>query len=221
MADLKAPCFQQALTVLRGGRSVDGNEAARSALGPVLTTILSSEAAEIFEPLIASGKVDELADQKRGAGAGLEIPAKDYLKAMRIRRLMKQEFAKMFIDLDLLVAPSRPGPATKLTDPLDRRTLPTPVPKSPGMTSLIPAGNLAGLPAIGLPCGFADKLPVAIQLVGPPYSENVLVAVGKAFQERTDWHASIRRGMTTRVVGGRSILGANLKNNDAHFTTYT
>jgi aspartyl-tRNA(Asn)/glutamyl-tRNA(Gln) amidotransferase subunit A len=56
------------------------------------------------------------------------------------------------------------------------------------MRALIPAGNLAGLPAIGLPCGFADKLPVAIQLVGPPFSENLLVAVGKAFQEHTDWH---------------------------------
>jgi Asp-tRNA(Asn)/Glu-tRNA(Gln) amidotransferase A subunit family amidase len=183
--------FQQALAVLRDmGLHMMETKLPDLPYGPVLNTILSSEASEIFEPLIASGKVDELADQKQIAGlkAGLEIPAKDYLKAMRIRRLMKQEFAKMFLELDLLVAPSRPGPATKVTDPLDRRTIPTPAPKSTGMTALTPAGNLAGLPAIGLPCGFADKLPVAIQVVGPPYSENVLVAVGKAFQERTDWH---------------------------------
>jgi aspartyl-tRNA(Asn)/glutamyl-tRNA(Gln) amidotransferase subunit A len=103
---------------------------------------------------------------------------------------MKQEFARMFMDLDLLVAPSRLGAATKVGEPLDRRLtpMPAPAPSSLGMTSLIPAGNLVGLPAIGLPCGFADKLPVAIQIVGTPYSENVLVAVGKAFQERTDWH---------------------------------
>jgi aspartyl-tRNA(Asn)/glutamyl-tRNA(Gln) amidotransferase subunit A len=183
--------LQQALTVLREmGLPTQETKLPDLPYGAVLGAILGSEASTIFEPLIKSGKVDELADQKQIAGlkAGLEIPATDYLKAMRIRRLIKQEFAKMFTEVDLLVAPSRPGPANKLTDPLDRRPTPTPTPSSPGMTALIPAGNLAGLPAIGLPCGFADKMPVAIQIVGPPYSENVLIAVGKEFQARTDWH---------------------------------
>ena len=116
--------FQQALAVLREiGVQLMETKLPDLPYGPVLSTILASEAAEIFEPLISSGKVNELADQKQIAGlkAGLEIPAKDYLKAMRIRRLMKQEIAKMFTDLDLLVAPSRLGPATKVADPLDRR----------------------------------------------------------------------------------------------------
>jgi aspartyl-tRNA(Asn)/glutamyl-tRNA(Gln) amidotransferase subunit A len=159
--------------------------------GPVISAILGSEAASIFEPLISSGKVNQLADQKQIAGlkAGLEIPAKDYLKAMRIRRMMKEEFARMFAEIDLLIAPSRPGPALKVSEPLDRRpTSVSPPPSAPGMTALIPAGNLAGLPAIGLPCGFADKLPLAIQVVAPPFAENSLIAVGKEFQQRTDWH---------------------------------
>jgi aspartyl-tRNA(Asn)/glutamyl-tRNA(Gln) amidotransferase subunit A len=185
--------FEKALAVLKEiGLQLTEAKLPDLPYGPVLGAILGSEAAEIFEPLIQSGKVDELADQRQIAGlkAGLEIPAKDYLRAMRIRRIMKEEIARMFTDLDLLVAPSRLGPATKITEPLDRRLnqAPTPAPKSAGMTSLIPAGNLAGLPAIGLPCGFADKMPVAIQLVGTPFSENLLVSVGKAFQERTDWH---------------------------------
>jgi aspartyl-tRNA(Asn)/glutamyl-tRNA(Gln) amidotransferase subunit A len=58
----------------------------------------------------------------------------------------------------------------------------------PGLAGLIPAGNLAGLPAIVLPCGFAGNLPVALQVVGCPYSENLLLAVGTAFQNTTDWH---------------------------------
>jgi len=187
------PAFQQAITVLRDlGVHVKEMALPDFPYGAVLGAILGCEASEIFEPLIKSGKVDELADQRQIAGlkAGLEIPARDYLRAMRIRRILMQEIAKMFIDVDLLLAPSRPSPATKITDPLDRRLNPSlnPPPKSSGMTALIPAGNLAGLPAIGLPCGFADKLPVAIQLVGQPFSENVLVSVGKAFQERTDWH---------------------------------
>jgi aspartyl-tRNA(Asn)/glutamyl-tRNA(Gln) amidotransferase subunit A len=56
------------------------------------------------------------------------------------------------------------------------------------MTSLIAAGNLAGLPALSLPCGFAQGMPVALQLVGPAYSENALLALGREFQKRTDWH---------------------------------
>ena len=83
--------------------------------GPVISTIISSEALSVFEPLIQSGKVDELADQKQIAGlkAGLEIPAKDYLKAMRIRSLMQEAFRDLFALTDVLLAPSRLGPATK------------------------------------------------------------------------------------------------------------
>ena len=53
---------------------------------------------------------------------------------------------------------------------------------------IIQAGNLAGLPALVLPCGFAGNLPVALQLVTAPFAENTLLAVGKEFQARTDWH---------------------------------
>jgi aspartyl-tRNA(Asn)/glutamyl-tRNA(Gln) amidotransferase subunit A len=56
------------------------------------------------------------------------------------------------------------------------------------LNGLIPAGNLAGLPAISLPCGFAAGLPIGISVVGRPFYENQLVAIGKAFQSHTDWH---------------------------------
>jgi aspartyl-tRNA(Asn)/glutamyl-tRNA(Gln) amidotransferase subunit A len=158
--------------------------------GPAISTIISSEASAVFEPLIQSGRVDELADQKQIAGlkAGLEIPAKDYLKAMRIRSLIQEGFRDIFGDIDILLAPSRLAPAPKITQPLDRPANDRPTPKDRGLTALIPAGNLAGLPALSLPCGFADGMPIAIQLVGRPFSENLLLTVGKVFQDRTDWH---------------------------------
>jgi aspartyl-tRNA(Asn)/glutamyl-tRNA(Gln) amidotransferase subunit A len=56
------------------------------------------------------------------------------------------------------------------------------------MRSLIPAGNLAGLPAISLPCGSVENLPVALSLVSRPFTENMLLSVGNEFQKRTDWH---------------------------------
>jgi aspartyl-tRNA(Asn)/glutamyl-tRNA(Gln) amidotransferase subunit A len=183
--------LQHALGVLReSGLTLVETKLPDLPYGAVIGTILAAEASEIFEPLIASGKVDDLADQKQIAGlkAGLEIPAKDYLKAMRIRHIMKQEIGKMFGDLDLLLAPSRPAPAPRISEPLDRLSSVNLPAVTPGFRALIPAANLAGLPGISLPCGFADKLPLGIQLVGPPFSENTLVAMGKSFQERTDWH---------------------------------
>jgi aspartyl-tRNA(Asn)/glutamyl-tRNA(Gln) amidotransferase subunit A len=53
---------------------------------------------------------------------------------------------------------------------------------------MIAAGNLAGLPALTLPCGFADGLPVAFSLVSRPFTENVILSMGVEYQRLTDWH---------------------------------
>jgi aspartyl-tRNA(Asn)/glutamyl-tRNA(Gln) amidotransferase subunit A len=89
----------------------------------------------------------------------------------------------------VLVAPARYGTAPNVSDPLDGPDIfPVPLPPSRGMRSLIPAGNLAGIPALSLPCGFSGSLPVAMQLVGPAFTENALLALGREFQNRTEWH---------------------------------
>ncbi|MBI2681530.1 MAG: amidase [Candidatus Solibacter usitatus] len=181
------PAFEKALAVIRetGAKLVE-TQLPDFPYSTLTGTIINAEMASIFEPLIASGKVDELADKKQIAGlkASLELPAKDYLKAMRLRTLVQHAMRKLFIDIDVLLAPSRPGPATKLDEALDRN----PPPALKGLNNLTSAGNLAGLPALSLPCGFADQLPVALQVVGRPFSENMLIMVGKEFQSRTDWH---------------------------------
>jgi aspartyl-tRNA(Asn)/glutamyl-tRNA(Gln) amidotransferase subunit A len=103
---------------------------------------------------------------------------------------MKQKFHELFADIDFLVAPARYSIATKVADPLDAPT-PGAAPRQPagrGMNGLIPAGNLGGLPALSLPCGFSENMPVALQIVGPAFSENSLLALGREFQNRTDWH---------------------------------
>lgn len=153
-------------------------------------TIIAAEGATVFEPLIASGKVEELADKMQIASlkAGLEIPAKDYLKAMRIRALIQQSLRKLFTGVDVLVSPSTFRIAPKITEPLDRNRDEASRPKDRGLYDLGAAGNLAGLPALSLPCGFADDMPVAIQLVGRPFSENTLLTIGAEFQRRTDYH---------------------------------
>lgn len=158
--------------------------------GPMVSTIIGAEAASIFEELITSGKVDTLADARQIAGlkAAIDIPAKDYLKAMRVRSLVQDAFRQLFVDVDVLVTPSRFGVAGKVSDPLDRGGSNRPRPKDLGMSGAIAAGNLAGLPALSLPCGFAGELPVGIQLIGRPFTEGMLIAMGREYQSRTDWH---------------------------------
>ena len=184
------PAFAAAVAVLKAsGMTFVETKLPEFPYGAALSTILNGEMGSIFEPLITSGKVEELADKPQIAGlkASLELPAKDYLRAMRLRRLMQAEVGKVFGSVDVLLAPGRAGIASKIDQPLDRGASGTP-PKDPGFRSIIPMGNLAGLPALVLPCGFAEGMPVALQVVGAPFSENTLLAMGHEFQARTDWH---------------------------------
>jgi aspartyl-tRNA(Asn)/glutamyl-tRNA(Gln) amidotransferase subunit A len=143
--------------------------------------------------LISSGKVDQLADQNQiqGLKASFDYTARDYLKAMRIRSLVQGAFRKVFDDVDVLLAPSRISIASAIGDALDKATgitkqgvtLPT-----RGLRDLIPAGNLAGLPHLSMPCGFAGGMPLGISLVTRPFTENTILGMGQRYQERTDWH---------------------------------
>ncbi|MCC6391881.1 MAG: amidase [Bryobacterales bacterium] len=177
------PAFSQALDAVRSlGLKLVEAKLPDFPFSSMVATIISAEMGSVFEELVASGKVDELADKRQIAGIKVsqEVLAKDYLRAMRIRRLAQQEFAKLFWDVDLWLSPALSTPATRLSEPLDNPAIPP--------TPIIPAGNLAGIPALSLPCGFAGNLPLGLAVAGPPYSENRLIAAGKAFQSATDWH---------------------------------
>jgi aspartyl-tRNA(Asn)/glutamyl-tRNA(Gln) amidotransferase subunit A len=157
--------------------------------GALLQAILAGEAGSIFEEFIRSGQVDQLADPQQIAGlkSYLDVPATDYLRAMRVRTLVQAAFHDLMLDVQVLLSPSRYEIAPRVTDPLDRRG-PGPIPPAGGFSSIIPAANLAGLPALSLPCGFVEGLPVAISLVGRAFYENQLIGIGNAFQKQTDWH---------------------------------
>jgi aspartyl-tRNA(Asn)/glutamyl-tRNA(Gln) amidotransferase subunit A len=184
------PVFQKALdTLVRMGLVLMETRLPEYPYELVAREIVNAENAAAFEPLVESGRVRELSDEAQVAGleAGLGIAAKDYLKAMRIRRMLQDALRLMMIDYDVLISPVRPGPATRIDQPV---ALPKPasLPLSRGLTGLNAAGNLAGLPALSLPCGFVNGLPVAIELAGRPFTENTLLAIGLEYQRRTDWH---------------------------------
>jgi aspartyl-tRNA(Asn)/glutamyl-tRNA(Gln) amidotransferase subunit A len=160
--------------------------------GAAASTIIACEASSIFEELIATGKVDELADQNQiqGLKAAFDYTARDYLKAMRVRALVQEVFRKLFQDVDVLLAPSRINVATPIADALDKAvftregvTLP-----GRGLRDLSAAGNLAGLPSLSMPCGFVNNLPLGMSVTARPYLENTVIEIGKRYQDRTDWH---------------------------------
>ncbi len=193
------PVFADALQTVRemGVPLVEATLPSELAYGPTVSTIIAAEGATEHAQLIESDAFESLVDEKQRAGlrAGLAITARAYLEAMRVRTRVQQAFRDLFGRVDVLVSVGRTRGASRIDEPLD--TAPPPAPQAgvdgpprPNNGGLIPAGNLAGLPALCLPCGFtADGLPLAIQLVGPPFSENLLLSLGARFQQETDWHS--------------------------------
>ncbi|MGM0569698.1 Asp-tRNA(Asn)/Glu-tRNA(Gln) amidotransferase subunit GatA [Marinobacter sp.] len=105
-----------------------------------------------------------------------------YLKAQKVRRLIQQDFINAFRDVDVLMSPTSPSPAfvqgEKNTDPVtmyleDVFTI---------------AINLAGVPAMSVPAGFVNGLPVGLQIIGDYFSEARLLNAAHQFQQVTDWH---------------------------------
>ncbi|MBV9265693.1 MAG: amidase [Acidobacteriaceae bacterium] len=157
--------------------------------GPVIGTIIDSEGASIFEQFIRSGAVDQLADQGQIAGlkAALTYSALDYLKAMRVRTQIRTAFRELFTNVDLLVAPAHFNIPERADQPFDETPPKRPDQKGVG-AGLVQASNLCGFPAVSIPCGFANGLPVGLQIVGPIFEENRILAFASEFQRRTDFH---------------------------------
>ncbi len=112
-----------------------------------------------------------------------------YNNAQKVQRLISHEFKQAFADVDILVMPVHPAPAFKLgafeNDKLQMDL----------QDYFTCAMNIAGIPALALPCGMSkDNLPIGFQIVGPHLSEELLFQVGHAFQQATDWHTKTPAG---------------------------
>ncbi|WP_439859643.1 Asp-tRNA(Asn)/Glu-tRNA(Gln) amidotransferase subunit GatA [Pseudomonas sp. MBLB4136] len=147
--------------------------------------------------------LEDLYKRSRGEGFGAEVKRRImvgtyalsagyydayYLKAQKIRRLIKNDFVAAFDEVDLILGPTTPNPAWKLgeknNDPVaayleDIYTI---------------TANLAGIPGLSMPAGFVDGLPVGVQLLAPYFQEARLLNVAHQYQQITDWHTRAPAG---------------------------
>ncbi|MBI2383911.1 MAG: Asp-tRNA(Asn)/Glu-tRNA(Gln) amidotransferase subunit GatA [Gammaproteobacteria bacterium] len=147
--------------------------------------------------------LEELYKRSRGEGFGAEVQRRImigtyvlshgyydayYLKAQKVRRLIYDDFKRAFQSVDLVLGPTATDVAFKLGAKTD-----DPVAMYLNDIYTI-AANLAGIPAMSLPCGFVDGLPVGMQLMGNYFDESRLLNVAHRYQQATDWHTKLPKG---------------------------
>lgn len=105
-----------------------------------------------------------------------------YKKAQKVRTLIKQDFDKAFENFDVIVGPTTPTPAFKIGEIID-----DPLTMYANDILTIPV-NLAGVPAISIPCGFESGLPLGLQIIGNYFDEETVYRVADAFEQATEFH---------------------------------
>nr|WP_254797638.1 Asp-tRNA(Asn)/Glu-tRNA(Gln) amidotransferase subunit GatA [Pseudomonas aromaticivorans] len=147
--------------------------------------------------------LEDLYKRSRGEGFGAEVKRRImvgtyalsagyydayYLKAQKIRRLIKNDFVAAFNEVDVILGPTTPNPAWKLGEKSGD-------PVSAYLEDIYTiTANLAGIPGLSMPAGFVDGLPVGVQLLAPYFQEARLLNVAHQYQQVSDWHTRTPAG---------------------------
>jgi len=176
--------FEQALAVLHNAGQTTSSIALPDgpweAAGGI---VINVEAASAYSKLIDSGGVAQLSDplSRVGGYVAQTVDSQDFLRAQRLRRVLQQKMDAIFQQCDVLVAPSLPIPASTLETNLE-----TDLSFADPIGGI---GNLCGLPALSVPCGFTRSgLPIGIQFLAQVLNDSAVVATAEMFQAHTDWH---------------------------------
>ncbi len=147
---------------------------------------------------VPSANLGEMYERSRAAGFGTEVKRRImlgtyalsagyydayYLKAQQVRTLIRRDFAQAFERCDALLTPVAPTPAFRLGERIDD-------PLTMYLSDILTISvNLAGLPALAVPCGMdRDGLPIGLQVIGRPFDEATLLRIGYAHELASDWH---------------------------------
>jgi aspartyl-tRNA(Asn)/glutamyl-tRNA(Gln) amidotransferase subunit A len=177
--------YEQSLDALRKFATLEDTSLPDLPYSAVASTILHAEASAAFEGMIVSGEVWDLTalEDRPGGHAGLFIPAKDYINALRIRGKLQRSLDEFFARFDAVVTPT----LATVAPPIDRSF--ASYQRGFRGTAIGGAGNVVGLPAITIPNGFGDRgLPTALQFVARAFDDVKLIAIAAAYQSATEWH---------------------------------
>jgi aspartyl-tRNA(Asn)/glutamyl-tRNA(Gln) amidotransferase subunit A len=149
------------------------------------------------------GDLTDLYERSRGEGFGAEVKRRIligtyalsagyydayYLKAQQVRRLIREDYLRAFDKVDIIMGPTAPSVAFRLGEKAND-------PVSMYLSDIFTiAANLAGLPALSVPAGFVDGMPVGLHLVGNYFAEGRLLNAGHRYQQVTDWHTRCPAG---------------------------
>jgi aspartyl-tRNA(Asn)/glutamyl-tRNA(Gln) amidotransferase subunit A len=113
--------------------------------------------------------------------AGALFTGEEYVQAGRLRARLRRDMHEALAQVDVLATPTAPGTAPAFSTVLD--------PDFPFARSNMAPFNMAGLPALALPCGFAPSgLPISLQIAGRPFDEATVLRAGHAYEQATEWH---------------------------------
>jgi aspartyl-tRNA(Asn)/glutamyl-tRNA(Gln) amidotransferase subunit A len=189
-AEMEAAVRQAADVIARlGARVSELHLPDPQTMSDVTSIISRSESSTIHARLLRERPHDLHPVVRSRLELGMQIPAHDYLQALRLRaRLTRAFIGEVFAEVDILVAPVIPEPAP----PLAHATLgsvPELAARQGRFARLTRPFNGLGLPALSVPCGFsAAGLPLAFQIVGRPFDEPTVLRLGEAYQQATTWH---------------------------------
>ena len=199
--------FAKSLKVLRRFAAIDADvEFPDFPYGPAVSLMVAAEGGSAFRDLIESGKTRQLraVSDRIGGYSKMVTLAVDYVDALRARVAMRAALDALLSRYDAVVVPTRVAVAPPIGYDFDKPPTPpgaspspspspspsaSPAPERPFPPATIPAGNLAGLPALCVPNGFGQHgLPTSLQFLGRAFSERTLIALAHRYQQATDWH---------------------------------
>jgi aspartyl-tRNA(Asn)/glutamyl-tRNA(Gln) amidotransferase subunit A len=173
--------FDDALATLTGlGATVHEIEWQSLAYGPSIVVLMLAEAFAYHEQDLRETPEKYAPQLRNRLRAGGLFSAAEYLQAQRARQLMRDEAAALLREVDLIALPTQGTTATAFAEAYAqqrRRTI-----------SFTGPFNMTGLPALSVPCGFHDGLPIGLQLAGRPFEEATVLRAGHAYEQATDWH---------------------------------
>jgi aspartyl-tRNA(Asn)/glutamyl-tRNA(Gln) amidotransferase subunit A len=179
--------FEESLRVLRDFAAIEeGLRLPDYPYEAMASIIMDAEAASAFEPLFESGRITELTapEDRIGGYSGQVVLAKDYIRALRLRRPAAAALDATLARVDAVVAPTLPTVAWPIDAAFDKV-----YPDYPGGTSIAGAANLCGVPGLFLMNGTGEAgLPTSLQLTGRALTEAALIGIGRRYQQRTNFH---------------------------------